>query len=324
VLEALYAVATTRSFRTEKLQQALRTGDQQARVQASVREDDFQRELTLRFAARGRSVELDGKRPQTLASYAVRTPIVVFHPRDLELVTGGALERRRLLDRLILYADPPGAEAGRRYAEALRDRQRLLDDRGVGAAELGDFESVAAEHGARFARARTEAAERLLPELAAAFQSVAPLDLALSASYAAGGSLNREGFEAQLCARRPEDARRGRASFGPQRDELVLLVGGRAARSVASQGQQRLLALSLKVAELRCSEQARRARRVLLLDDVSSELDAERTASVLALLGASRGQLFVTTTRPELFQGGSFSGSERADFRVEKGIVKRA
>lgn len=323
VLEALYAVATTRSFRTEKLAQALRTGDEQARVTANVREDDFARELVLRFGARGRSVQLDGKKPQTLASYAVRTPVVVFHPRDLELTTGGAVERRRLLDRLILYADPTGTEAGRRYAEALQDRQRLLDERGVTAAELGDFESVAAEHGARFARARAEAAESLLPELQSAFGSVAPPGLALRAEYVPGGSQNREDFEAELSARRPQDARRGRASFGPQRDELALLVDGRSARSDASQGQQRLLSLSLKLAELRLIERARRARPVLLLDDVSSELDAERTASVLSLLGASQGQIFVTTTRPELFRATDFSSSDRAEFHVQNGAVSR-
>ena len=323
VLEALYAVATTRSFRTDKLAQALRTGDQQARVTAAVSEGGFQRELSLSFAARGRSVQLDGKKPQTLASYAVRTPVVVFHPRDLELVTGAALERRRLLDRLILYADPSGAEAGRRYAEALRERQRLLEQRGVSAAELGDFENVAAEHGARFARARAEAADKLLPELEQAFANVTPPGLDLTASYQPGGSQNRDDFEAELRARRPEDTRRGRPSFGPQKDELSLLVSSRAARSDASQGQQRLLSLSLKLAELRCIEQARRARPVLLLDDVSSELDAARTDSVLSLLQASEGQIFVTTTRPELFQGARFAAADRAEFRVENGSVKR-
>ncbi|HEY6079240.1 MAG TPA: DNA replication and repair protein RecF [Polyangiaceae bacterium] len=324
VLEALYAVATTRSFRTDKLAQALRTGDPEARVLASVREADFGRELTLRFGERSRSVELDGKRPKTLAAYAVRTPIVVFHPRDLELVTGGASERRRLLDRLMLYADPTGSDASRRYAEALKERQRLLEVRGVGAAELGDYERVAAEHGARFTRARAEAAERLLPELASAFASVTPPGLELIAAYVAGGSQNVQDFERELRARRPEDYRRGRASFGPQRDELELRIAGRAARSDASQGQQRLLSLSLKLAELRCIEAARGAHPVLLLDDVSSELDAERTEAVLSLLRAASGQIFVTTTRPELFRSAAFLHSERADFRVEKGIVKRA
>jgi DNA replication and repair protein RecF len=323
VLEALYAVATTRSFRTEKLVQVVRTGDEQAGVAATVSEGSFKRELSLKLGLRGRSVALDGKRPKTLSSYAVRTPVVVFHPRDLELVTGAAGERRRLLDRLILYADPTGAEAARRYGEALKERQRLLDTRGVTAGELGDFESVAAEHGARFARARFEASERLMPELREAFGNVTPTDLVLNVSYAPGGTQNAQDFEAELRARRPEDSRRGRASFGPQKDDLTLQIDGRAARSDASQGQQRLLSLSLKLAELRCIERTRRVHPVLLLDDVSSELDASRTESVLALLEASQGQIFVTTTRPELFRAGSFSSAERAEFRMIDGHVSR-
>ena len=321
VLEALYAVATTRSFRTDRLAQCIRTGDELGRVAATVREDTFVRELSLKVGVRSRSVELDGKRPKTLASYAVRTPVVVFHPRDLELVTGAAGERRRLLDRLILYADPQGAEAARRYAEALKDRQKLLEVRGVGATELLDFETIASEYGARFARARSEAAQRLLPELTRAFRSVTPATLELGVSYVPGGSDSVQDFRAELRARRPEDCRRGRASFGPQRDELQLLVDGRPARNDASQGQQRLLSLSLKLAELRCIESARRAHPVLLLDDVSSELDAERTESVLSLLQASQGQIFVTTTRPELFTSATFPASERADFRVSNGVV---
>lgn len=323
ILEALYVVATTRSFRTERLAQILRTGDPEARVAASVREGQFTRQLGLKLSPRGRSVELDGKRPKTLSSYAVRTPLVVFHPRDLELVTGSASERRRLLDRLILYADPPGAEAARRYAEALKERQRLLETRGVGASELGDYERVAAEHGARFARARKQASEQLLPELVAAFRSVATPGLELSVAHVPGGSQDPAVFEQELRARRPEDYRRGRASFGPQKDEISLLIDGRAARSDASQGQQRLLSLSLKLSELRCIEQARRAHPVLLLDDVSSELDAARTASVLALLEASQGQIFITTTRPELFTSGAFAGAEKQCYRVENGCLFR-
>ena len=83
MLEALYAVATTRSFRTDKLSQAIRTGQAQASVEASVLEGDFARSLHLRVQTQLRRVELDGKRPKTLASYAVRTPVVVFHPRDI-------------------------------------------------------------------------------------------------------------------------------------------------------------------------------------------------------------------------------------------------
>jgi len=324
VLEALYAVATTKSFRTDKLWQAIRSGDPQASVEARVREDSFTRELCLRVKGRLRSVELDGKRPKTFASYAVRTPLVVFHPRDLTLVSGAASERRRLLDRLVLYADPQGTEAQKRYGEAIKARQKLLEQRGEDAGELGAFEQVAAEYGVRFARARADAAARFLPELTRAFEQVAPRGLSLDAQYEPAGSLELDVFREQLLTRRAEDARRGSPSFGPQRDELSLNIDGRPARSDASQGQQRLLSLSLKLSELRCIEATRRAHPVLLLDDVSSELDAQRMDSVLGFLEATTGQIFVTTTRPELFRIAAFPAADRIDFKMLEGALIQA
>jgi DNA replication and repair protein RecF len=320
VLEALYALATSKSFRAERLASALRNGDERAQLSAVAVEGTFERLLELQLTHAARSVALDGKRPKTLASYAVRTPIVIFHPRDLTLVSGAASERRRLLDRLILYSDLPGIEAQRAYTQALKERQLLLETRGPGALELPAFEAVAAQHGARFALARARAIEMLLPRLEAAFSRLSAPGLALEARYCPGGSSDVAAFTEELRQRRVQDARRGRASFGPQRDELELLLAGRAARSDASQGQQRLLALGLKLSELRCIEISRGARPVLLLDDVSSELDAERTRAVLDELGGAQNQIFVTTTRPELFHGSA--GAERADFELREGVMR--
>jgi DNA replication and repair protein RecF len=119
------------------------------------------------------------------------------------------------------------------------------------------------------------------------------------------------------------DTRQRAASFGPQRDELQLVVDGRSARHHASQGQQRILTLALKVAELECVRDARRAHPVLLLDDVSSELDPARTGAVYDFLRETQSQVFVTTTRPELFPTPGVSGLERADWRLVSGAVER-
>ena len=107
------------------------------------------------------------------------------------------------------------------------------------------------------------------------------------------------------------DLRRGSASFGPQRDDLELSVEGRSARRHASQGQQRMLSLALKVAELDCVRQARGAHPILLLDDVSSELDAQRFEAVFTMLRDVPSQVFVTTPRPELFVMPEVSAGER-------------
>ncbi|HEV8246338.1 MAG TPA: DNA replication and repair protein RecF [Polyangiaceae bacterium] len=322
LLEAIYLVATTRSFRSERLVTLLRMGDERALVRATIQEDGYAREQRVTLSKKGRSVELDGKRPVALSAYATRTPVVVFHPADLELVSGAEAGRRRLLDRLVLFLDPPGAEARARYGLALQSRQRVLEERGATARELTAFEAVMAEAGARLCRARRVVAEALGSALADSFSRIAASQLRLRVHYRAGGSEDAEAFRLALFERRIMDTRRRRATFGPQRDELELELEGRPARHHASQGQQRLLALSLKLSELECIRLARRAQPVLLLDDVSSELDPSRTGAVYDFVQGSASQIFVTTTRPELFAPGA-RASDQALWRLLAGAICR-
>lgn len=319
VLEALYLVATSKSFRTEKLAELIRQGAELANVRASIEEDGLLREQRVTLGERTRSLAIDNKRPGRLSSYATRTPVVVFHPADLTLVNGSAAERRLLLDRIALFVDPASAVDRREYLKALRARQRLLEERGPRAVELDAYERVLAEQGARFTRARRNAAERCVSALAPAFERVAPPGLPLSAVYQPRGTEDVQAFARELAERRGLDLRRRSSSFGPQRDELELVVDGRPARRQASQGQQRILTLALKLAELECVREARSAQPILLLDDVSSELDPARSGAVSALLDDTQSQVFVTTTRPELFRASTSTDSDRRDFALAGG-----
>jgi DNA replication and repair protein RecF len=321
VLEGLYLVATTKSFRAERLGTLIQAGGEQASVGAIVNEAGARREQRTVLGPRSRVVRLDGKAPKSLAAYATRTPVVVFSPADLELVSGGASGRRRLLDRVALYLDPPGTDARLRYEHALRSRQRVLEERGPGARELDAFEDVMAEDGARFALARERAAAGVHERLSATFARLAAPELGVRSIYVPGGATERDVFRQRLAESRPADARRGAATFGPQRDELELELDGRPARSHASQGQQRLLTLALKLTELDCIREARGANPVLLLDDVSSELDPERTEAVHALLTSTESQVFVTTTRDDLFPARAAGDPMRADFRLSAGAL---
>jgi DNA replication and repair protein RecF len=324
VLEAVYLVATTKSFRAEKLATMIKEGTENASVVARIEEGGARREQRFQVAERSRIARLDGKPPSSLGAYAVRTPVVVFAPADLELVSGGASGRRRLLERVALFVDSPGAEARLRYERAMRSRQRVLTERGPVARDLDAFEAVMATEGARHALARRRAAERVVEELGRSFTRLAAQGTPVVARYAPGGSEDEAEFRRKLESGRELDARRGSASFGPHKDELELTLLGRPARTHASQGQQRLLALALKLAELECIREARGADPILLLDDVSSELDPERTQAVYDLVLSNRGQVFVTTTRRDLFPAGAFDPSERADFTLIRGALAPA
>jgi DNA replication and repair protein RecF len=323
VLEALYVVATSKSFRTEKLREVVKQDRDVASVAAQVSEAGLTRDQRFGLAGGGAAqLSIDGKRPARRAAYATRTPVVVFHPGDLLLASGPATLRRTLLDRVALFLEPASVDHRQRYQRALRERQRALEERGTHAADLDAFEQLMAREGAELARARARAAARLLERLGPAFARMAPAELMLGARYAPGGSEDEAEFLGELASRRPHDLRRRSATFGPHKDELELELHARSVRYHASQGQQRIVALALKIAELDCVRAARGADPVLLLDDVSSELDPGRTGAVYDLVREEPSQVFVTTTRPELFV--TEARAERLDWRMREGRISAA
>jgi DNA replication and repair protein RecF len=299
LIEALYLVATSKSFRADKTIEMLQHGAEQGAITARVNDTGLCREQRAVLRPTSRTFFLDGKRAPRLASYAVKTPVVVFHPGDLGLASGPATLRRLLLDRVALFMDPSSADHRARYAKAIRERQRALAERGTRASELDAYEALAADDGAGLQKARARAAERVVAALGPAFGTMAAPDLDLRATFRPGGSEDPMEMRRQLAEHRPADLRRGSANYGPHRDELELDLAGRSARRHGSQGQQRILAVALKLAELECVREARGVGPVLLLDDVTSELDPSRADAVYTFLSATSGQVFATTPRPE-------------------------
>lgn len=324
LLEALYVLCTSKSFRADKNAEVIQTGAEAAQIGARIVEGGLCREQRAVLRPKARTFSADGKRVAKLSAWAVKTPVVVFHPGDLALASGPAQGRRTLLDRVALFLEPVSADHRLRYQTALRERQRALDERGPRALELDAYETLLAEHGAALCRTRERTAARIAEALGPSFERMAAPGLRLDVRLHSAGSPDPELFRRALAEARPVDVRRGSASFGPQRDDLELWVDGRSARRHASQGQQRVLSLALKVAELDCVRQARGAHPILLLDDVSSELDAERFEAVFRLLCEVPSQVFVTTPRPELFVMPEVAPTDRADFAVCAGAVRRA
>lgn len=331
LLEAVYFAATSRSFRTHRSTELVRHGCSVASVRARFTEHvdayaPLAREQSAAIEGKSCVVRLDGNRPSSLADFATRSPVVAFHPEELALSTGSAGLRRKLLDRVALFMDPASAEHRARYTHALRARQELLHRKGGGASEkkgeIDAFEELCARHGVMVTQARQRAAEALTAELHVAFAKIAAPDLQLAARYEAGGSADLDEARSELARRRDRDAFRPSAGFGPHRDDLLLLFGDHPARLVGSQGQHRALTLSLKAAEAATVARVRGLEPILLLDDVSSELDPDRTTALFEFLGFARGQIFLTTTRRDLIVTPGVDRNSRKDFRIERGLVE--
>ncbi len=318
----MYLLATSKSFRTSRLGELVAFGEEVASVRGVLREGNDTRTQSLGLRGAVRAPKIEGKRPRSLFEYALRSPVVVFHPGEVALSMGPSAERRRLLDRVAVHLQPGLMGELEAYRRAIRERQRALVTRGTSARDLPDWEALAVEHGLRVVAGRARAVEELQGAAREGFRRIGAPGLALEVSYAASAPADTGAFLTALASSRARDLGRGSASLGPHRDDLRLELGGHVAKGVASQGQHRAIVLALKSAEIEVVTAARGVRPVLLLDDVSSELDASRTEALFRFLGAHEGQVLLTTTRPELIALGAAGGSgSRKDFRVEDGRV---
>jgi DNA replication and repair protein RecF len=322
LLEAVYVVATSRSFRTSKLSELVESNAESASVRARVQEDEEVREQSVGMRPGLRAARIDGKQPPTLAAYAVRTPVVVFHPGMVGLSAGSGGDRRKMLDRLALYLWPASLADASSYARASRARQRVIEARSERASDLDGWEELMVRHGLGLSQAREDAAARLGDVAARAFARIGQADAGLTARYVRGAPNDAEAFRSALANSRQRDRARGSAAVGPHRDDLALELGGRPVRGIASQGQHRAVILALELAEMEVIGEARGAGPILLLDDVSSELDRVRTAAFFRTLCERRGQVILTTTRPELIDtSDSFKLEDRRDFSVLGGRI---
>ena len=179
LLEAIYVVATSKSFRAPKPGDVVRHGAEVASVRARVREEDESREQSVGLKIGARLARVDGKKPPSLAAYALRTPVVVFHPGEISLSMGEARSDAGFLDRLSLYVRVGSLDEMDRYQRAMRERQRALETRGTSAADLDQWEELMVRHGLAVMDVRADVSERLAAATKTAFEEIAAPGLEL-------------------------------------------------------------------------------------------------------------------------------------------------
>ena len=317
LLEAIATAALTRSPRASSSAELLRWGSDAALVSTRVRRPDAPATLELRLQRHGdqgtvtRTLSVDGS-PRPARAVLGVCPVVLFWPEDLLLVKGAPEGRRRLLDVVVAQTDPRAAAEMVRYRRVLDQRNALLRQVRQGQASpapLPGFTQELARSAGSVVVARVRLVEALSPLAAAALGEISDGREQVALRYRAeglDGDLPTSAEEASarlleaLAGRRAEELARGVTVAGPHRDDVDILLDGRPARVAASQGQQRSLVLACKLAEVRHLMAVLGIAPVLLLDDVLSELDAQRRARLLSALGAGTHlQTVLTTTDPD-------------------------
>ncbi len=299
LLEAIGFLATLGSFRGVAHDALVRAGAAQAVVRGEGERQGraLLIEAEIRPTGRGR-VTLNRQALRRSADLAGALRVSVFSPDDLELVKAGPTGRRRYLDDALASLHPRNEAARRDFEKILRQRNALLQQAGGRlsgdvASTLEVWDARLAEAGEAIGRARADLVARLEPAVAKAYSQVSG---AGSATVAYEAPWREEGLAAALVRARPDELRRGVSLVGPHRDELALAVDGLPARTHASQGEQRSLALALRLAAHDVVTELVGEPPLLLLDDVFSELDPSRSAALVEHL--PRGQAVLTTAGP--------------------------
>jgi len=299
MLEAVGYLATLESFRGVPGEALIRQGAQRAVVRGEASREGRELLIEAEIQARGRGRVAVNRQPLRRAADLVGALVVtVFSPDDLELVKGGPSGRRRYLDDLLVALHPRHDALRRDLERILRQRTALLRDAGgrlspALAPTLDVWDTKLAAVGDALGAARADLVARLEPEMTAAYAGIAgPVARPVAVAYEA--PWRATGLAVALASSRAEELRRGVCLVGPHRDELVLSISGMPARTHASQGEQRSMALALRLAGHRVVGEAAGEPPVLLLDDVFSELDDLRSQALLDHLPP--GQALLTTT----------------------------
>lgn len=241
-----------------------------------------------------RELSLDGTVVRKPGEYLAASGLVVWMGNgDMELVAGSSEARRRYLDFLGVQVFPEYRTALRAYEKALRARNLLLKrDAAPPWREIEAWTPLLITHGLELRRWRKELIEALTPRAAEAHRGIGGAGEMLSLTYDAGCG---EDYEGELGAARSEEARRRLTFLGPHRDDYGITINGLPAGRYGSEGQQRTIALALKLAQAAVLSARGGREPLLLIDDIFGELDPRRRNALLQAL-PSKAQKVITTT----------------------------
>jgi DNA replication and repair protein RecF len=307
LLEAVFFGCTARSPRTSNERELVRRGARVTRVEldaAGGPGDPGAHRIEVGFEpGEAKRLRVDGRPVDSLARVEARPLVSVFMPERLELVKGSPAGRRAHFDQVVAALWPARADTRSAYSRALAQRNALLARPGGAApAALAAWDAELARHGVRLMADRREAIDGLAPPFRALSRRLGLPGEAELRYRPRSAAVDAGGLAAELAERRSADVERGFTAHGPHRDEVQLLLDGIPLRAYGSQGQQRAALLALLFAERELLAHRRGRSPLMLLDDVMSELDAERR-ELLADFLRDGGQAVVTTADAEHVPG---------------------
>lgn len=304
VVEAIYLLSGSRSFRTNSSAELLKWGEKECSIFGEVATSNGTEELGLVFTPGERRALTNGKDLDSMTELIGRLRVIAFSPADLSLVKGSPAGRRRFLDRHMVDLDPSFIKVLMGYQRALASKSAVLKQPGCTYAHLKPWNELLASSCGKIVGNRVKFLESLSDKSNTFHTLYAPTDGELTLTlesdlFQNGKVLTDEEIFARFENAAPREMAMRSATIGAQRDDVSVTLGGFDARAYASQGQTRSVVLSMKLGVIEMIESVSGESPVVILDDVDSELDKGRSERLFSALLNKPRQIIVTgTERP--------------------------
>jgi DNA replication and repair protein RecF len=302
LIEAVYFLSVTRSFRTNRDQELAGYPEQHFFIKGQFVKNDFNNILQISYNDKQLKVIVDNDRKNRF-DHLQQFPVVAFSPDDLLIIREGPATRRR-------YINLEASRLSQRYFLELRAYHRVLLQRGRLLKEnrnrreieklIEPWDDALITHGSVLIRLRRDLVRQLAMEAAPFFSRMTAEHEELSLDYICSVPSEEncvdleQQFREALLKKRELELRRQTNSVGPHLDDICIMINGRDSRKYSSQGQKRTAALALKMAEVGILNQKNGNWPILLLDDVFSEFDCQRKEQLLDFLTGIESQCFLT------------------------------
>ena len=310
-LEAIHILSRTKSFRTQRLQETIKFGQDTASVTGRVSTgDNLQRDLQVSLRENTKTLSVNGKR-EPLARYLGQLQVFAFTADQLEVVRGVPEARRHFIDRGVASLRPSYVQTVSDYNKVLKQKNRILQDANEHEFReeqtqdlIAPWNEQLAKLGAEIHTARTDYTAKINDALEHTLFEPTALQISYSSSLQGKGNLDsyepllRERLRLRLTA----EVAAGRSLVGPHKDDLSIHLEGREMRVYGSSGQQRSALLLLDLAAISVYNSRHENYPLFLVDDVDAELDEKRIKRLLEYL-EGRTQTFITTSKRSYLEG---------------------
>lgn len=298
-LEAIYYLANGKSFRVQENESLIQFSKAEARLNCGISHQDLHSQLELKIDSEGRSVKFQNKILHRFTKIHEILRVLVFTPDSTSLFRSSPGNRRRYFDHAISVQQSSYSTLLGRYTRVLAHRNRILERGDLSA--LPEFDSQWMKGYQELIAVRQDYLEKILPYWKQRFEELSGMKIEMNAKWESSlgyyQDLDENVLVRALREIRPKETLLRHTLLGAHRDDLRLFFDHHPIRQLASQGQQRLVVIALKLAEADLFQSLTGKNPVFLLDDLGSELDAERQSRLFKVLDTMEAQTFLTTTQ---------------------------